>query len=56
MSETPKIEADIEEEIETETVVPPARKPGRGGVAWLAMLLSIAALGVVKKGAARHRS
>ena len=47
MSETPKIEADIEEEIETETVVPPARKPGRGGVAWLALLVSVAALAVV---------
>lgn len=47
MSETPKIEADIEEEIETETAVPPARKPRGGGIAWLALLMSVAALAVV---------
>ncbi|MGI9200654.1 MAG: uroporphyrinogen-III C-methyltransferase [Woeseiaceae bacterium] len=47
MSETPDIEEKIEEKIETEAVAPRARKSGSGGVAWLALLLAIAALGVV---------
>jgi uncharacterized protein HemX len=47
MSETPETEEGIEEETETETVVPPARKSGGGGVAWLALLVSVAALVVV---------